>query len=352
MKKAIFRLLALVMAVGLLAACGEKKPPEAKPAEPADTENKTIETLRIAFVPSHDPQGTLTAAEPLKAMLQTELAASGYEVKNVELSVGESYDAVGEALASGAADVGIGMPGGTYVLYDGVCDVILTALRNGLSKDSDEAKDWNDEMPTVAIDQQAAFYRALFIAGPSDTGRTLAAKVNAGQALTWEELDAATWSVMGKSSSAGYIYPSLWLREHYGKSVADLSHTVQADSYDEAFARLASGEVDALLCYADARTDYAVDWEGKLGRPVTIWEETSVIGVTSGIYNDTVTVGKASAIMSEGFVAALQDAFIRIGETEAGRAAVAAYNHKGYQKAVAADYDNARAAQELMEQTK
>lgn len=58
------------------------------------------------------------------------------------------------------------IPGGTYVLYDDGAEVILTATRNGLSKDSDNAKDWNDGQPTEASEKQAVSYRALMIAGP------------------------------------------------------------------------------------------------------------------------------------------------------------------------------------------
>lgn len=45
-------------------------------------------------------------------------------------------------LSAGTADVGL-IPGGTYVLYDDGCDVLLTATRDGLNKDLDNAKDWN-----------------------------------------------------------------------------------------------------------------------------------------------------------------------------------------------------------------
>lgn len=347
MKRAIAFLLALLTTVALLAACGEK--PSSQTPEPA--ENKMIDVLRVAFVPSQDPQEILAAVEPLKGMLKTELAALGYDVGAVEIAVGESYDAVGEGLSAGTYDVGVGMPGGTYVRCDGGCDVILTATRAGLNKDYDDAKDWNNEMPTVPVDRQAVFYRALLIAGPSETGMALAGTVNAGQELTWEELDGAIWSVMDATSSAGYIYPALWLKEHYGRGIADLSHTVRADSYADAFAMLASGEVDVLLTYADARRDFAERWNTELGREESIWGETNVIGVTPGIYNDTITVSKVSETMSGGLAAALQDAFIGIAETEEGQAAVSIYNHKGYQKAVSADYDNERAAQELMRQT-
>ena len=52
---------------------------------------------------------------------------------------------------------------------------------------------------------------------------------------------------MGTSSPAGYIYPALWLQDHYGKGISDLSSAVQSDSYASAFARLASGQVDVLV---------------------------------------------------------------------------------------------------------
>ncbi|MBE7009502.1 MAG: phosphonate ABC transporter substrate-binding protein [Ruminococcaceae bacterium] len=350
MKKALAFLLALLTSLSLLTACGEKgqTPPGGTDGAPA--EPKRIDTLRLIFTPSSDPQVILESTEPFKKTLKDELASLGYDVGTVDITVGESYEAVGEALAAGDADVGVGMPGGTYVQYDDACDVILTATRNGLSKDYDDAKDWNDEMPTVSIDHQATFYRSLIIAGPSDAGRALAAKVNAGRELTWEDLDAATWSVMGKTSSAGYIYPALWLEGRYGKGVADLSHAVQSSSYTEAFERLASGEVDVLATYADARIDFALQWDGDFGREVSVWEDTAVIGVTPGIYNDTITVSKSSAVMDDALAAALQDAFIHIASTNAGQAVIAVYDHKGYQKAVSSDYDNERAAQQLLQQ--
>ena len=116
------------------------------------------------------------------------------------------------------------IPGGTYVLYDDGCDVLLTATRDGLSIDSDNAKDWNDNAPTEPTTEQVTSYRALMIAGPSEKGKELAAKVNAGEELTWEDVSSANWSVANSSSPAGYIYPSLWLQENFGKNITDLPH--------------------------------------------------------------------------------------------------------------------------------
>lgn len=342
MKKVIALLLAAVMALGLLAACGNGSTQNAGGS-------KKIETLRVAFVPSREPSEIITATEPLKQMLKDELTALGWEIGDVEITVGTTYEAVGEGLVAGTIDVGL-IPGGTYVLYDDGAEVILTATRDGLSKDSDAAKDWNDGTPTEASDKQAVSYRALMIAGPSDKGQELVAKVNNGEELTWEDVNSANWSVMGTSSPAGYIYPALWLQDHFGKGISDLSSAVQADSYASAFARLASGQVDVLVTYADARRDYAERWNSEFGRTASIWEETGVIGVTAPIYNDTISVSKNSDIMSDELIAALQDAFINIGNTDAGKEVIAIYSHNGYQKANPADYDNERAAQKLIQE--
>ena len=321
------------------------------PADSGDSSGNTqIEKLNLYFVPSREPDEIVTVTEPLKQLLKDELLNHGYEVGAVEIFVGTTYEAVGEALSAGTADIGFGMPGGTYVLYDDGADVILTSTRDGLSKDSDNAKDWNDGQPTEASDKQAVSYRALFIAGPSDKGQELAAKVNAGEELTWDDLNSANWSVMGTSSPAGYIYPALWLQDRYGKGISDLSSAVQSDSYASAFARLASGQVDVLVTYADARRDYAERWNTEFGREGSIWEETNVIGVTAPIYNDTISVSKNSEIMDADLIAALQDAFINIGNTEEGKQVIAIYSHNGYQKAQASDYDNERAAQKLIQE--
>lgn len=135
-----------------------------------------------------------------------------------------------------------------------------------------------------------------------------------------------------------------------GKTIADLAHTVQADSYGSAFARLASGQIDILVTYADARRDYEDDWTTNYGRSADIWEETDVIGVTPMIYNDTVSVSKTSPIMTAEFIEALQNAFMRLNQTEEGKRVIAIYSHTGYQKAVSSDYDNERKAQELIRQ--
>ena len=56
-------------------------------------------------------------------------------------------------------------------------------------------------------DNLTTYYRSIILAGPSTKGQELAAKVNAGQKLTWDDLNGATWAVMGASSASRLYIP-------------------------------------------------------------------------------------------------------------------------------------------------
>ena len=231
MKKVVAMVLSLVMALGLMAGCGQKD---------SGSGVKTIESLKIAFSPYADADQITTATEPLEALLKAKLLEKGYDVQNIDMTVGTSYTAVGEALSAGSADIGF-ISGGNYVLFSDDCDVLLTALRYGINKDSENAADWNDGTLEENTQDMTTYYRSIILAGPSAKGQALLAKVNSGEELTWDDLNGATWSVLAPTSASGYIYPSLWLQEHYGKTIADLDHVVQSDSHSTSLARLATG---------------------------------------------------------------------------------------------------------------
>lgn len=306
-----------------------------------------IDKLTVAFVPSRDPEDIITTTEPLKQLLIDELAELGFNVGEIEITVGTSYEAVGEAMSAGTAEIGL-IPGGTFVLFSDDVEVLLTSTRAGLTKDSENPADWNDGEATETSDEQVTYYKSLILAGPSEKGQELAAKVNAGEELTWEDLDSANWAVMSSSSSSGYIYPTIWLNERYGKGVSDLSHAVQSESYASSIARLASEQVDIIVGFADLRRDYDEQWTTEMGREASIWEETNVIGVAPNVYNDTVSVSKNAEVMTDELKAAIQQAFINISETEEGKAVIAIYSHEGYQPATSEDYDTEREAQRIL----
>ncbi len=345
MKKLLALLLALVLCLSAVSALAE---------------TKKLDKLTFQFVPSKDADVIITGTKNLPELVKAEMLKQGYDIGEVEISVGTNYNATGEALAAGSIDVGW-LPGGTYALYSDETDVILTATRAGLSNDSTDPATWNgDANKTLPTDQQVTFYRSLIYAGPSEYGKQLAAKVNAGEKLTWEDLSQATWAVGSTSSSAGYIYPTLWLMENYDKKLTDLEKVVQL-GYADAFAQAAAEQVDVIVCYADGRRDYEKAWNlptdqadetGKagMGREDTIWNELNVIGVTEGIYNDTVAVTKANPdIYNPEFIAALQQSLINIINTDEGKAIFSVYSHTGYAVAADSDYDGARAALKVVQ---
>jgi len=350
--KALKGLIAVVFCIFVLAACATEEDPTPNDQGTATTDEGEgkieIDQLRVAFVPSRDPDEILTVTEPLKELLIEELLNLGYAVNNVVISVGTNYETVGTSLAAGSIDVAF-ISGGTYVLYDDGADVILTATRSGLNKDFDNAADWNDGLPTESTDEQVTSYRSLILAGPSEKGRGLAEIVNSGGELTWEDIDSARWSVMSSSSSAGYIYPTIWLRENFdGRGITELSQVIQSDSYTSSFARLAAEQADVMVVFADGRQENEEPWNTEFNREASIWDEMDVIGVTPPIYNDTISVSKSSDIMTDDLKAALQQAFINIGNTEEGQEVIAIYNHEGYQVAQSSDYDVEREAQRLI----
>lgn len=333
MKKIIALLSVVFLTMSMLVGCGSSK-------------SVANEELVVYFVPSRDPSEIRTATAPLAEMLKKELADQGFEFKNIKIEVGTSFEAAGEALAAGTADVGF-IPGGTYVLYDDGVDVALTATRNGLNHDSDNPADWNNS-PTEAVEDQVTYYRSLVIAGPSEKGKELAAKINKGEKLTKEDIESATWGISSNTTSpAGYIYPSLWLQENFGISLTDLPKKVALDNYATALSQLASGQVDVMVTYADARRDYAEQWNTTFGRKATVWEETNIIGVTQPIYNDTISVTKAKSMTPE-LKEAIQKAFINIGNTPEGKKIISIYSHNGYEIGDNKNYDGERNAQELI----
>ena len=364
MKKILALVLVLVLALSMV-ACGAKAPeaPEAPDAggntQVTEASRPHFEKLTLEFVPSKDADVIIAGTANLPELVKAEMAKLGYDIDEVEITVGTNYDATGEAMSAGTIDIGW-LPGGTYALYSDDTEVILTATRNGLSNDSTNPADWNGEAnKTLKDGPQVTFYRSLIYAAPTEYGKMLAAKVNAGEKLTWEDLDGATWAVQKTSSSAGYIYPTLWLMENYGKKISDLSNVMPLDSgYGTAFSYAAAEQVDIIVCYADGRNDYEASWNlpvdqqdetGKqgMGRNDSIWNELNVIGVTEGIYNDTVAISKESQFYTPELKEALQNCFINIINTEEGKAIFDVYSHAGYAVAQDSDYDGARAALEL-----
>lgn len=345
MKKLLLLLTVLTLGFALGACTPEDETPEEQPEY--WEENDVV----VYFVPSRPADEILEFTAPLAAMLKDQMAAFGYDVQGFEILVSSSYEAAGEALLAGTGDVGF-LPGGTYVAYkdldDSPLQVMLAATRSGLSKDSETAIDWNDGLATEDIAGQVTYYKGLIVAGTSAAARTLADKVNAGTALVWDDVKDLNWCVRSTTSSSGYVYPSIWLQDNFGKTFEDIEGTVvTTTSYGDSASSIAAGTCDVGTFYADARMHNASKWTNEFSRTLTIWEETDVIGVTSNIMNDTITASTVN--LDQDFINALSLAFITLATTEEGLEVFDVYSHDGYMVVEDSDYDGARAAAALAE---
>ena len=341
-------LLSLALSCGLLAGCGASDTGETAQKAPDADGVQSVSSLKIAFSPYADADIISESTQPLEELLKAKLLEKGYDVGEIDMSVGTSYTAVGEALSAGSADLGF-ISGGNYVLFSDDCDVLLTALRYGINKDSENPADWNDGTIEENTEDMSTYYRCILLAGPTEKGQELLDKVNNGQELTWEDLNSATWAVLNPTSASGYIYPCLWLQEHYGKGISDLDNVVECDSHTTSVARLAAGQVDVMVSYGHIRIKNAPIWESDFGGTAPMVEQTGVIGVTDGIYNDMIAYSKTSETMQdEDFREAVGEAFIELAETEEGQAIFSVFSQVGYTWGSDADYDGERAAQELL----
>lgn len=332
MKKFLSMMMALLVVLGI-SGCGSSE----------NTDPKTIDTLNVMFVPSKNPDDIQKASEPMANLIKESLTNQGFNVNTVNVTTGDSYEVVGEALASGSVDVGF-IPAGTYVKYEneGV-KPLMAATRNGLSINSKDAKVWNENKPTQETEEQVDFYNSLIIAGPSEKGKALGEKVNNGEKPTWEELNEATWCTSGPTSSSGYLYPSLWLKENYDKTISDLENTTRTKGYSDAMNSLQTQVCDISVGFADMRIDEAKNWEGD------IWADTNVIGVSGPIINDTISVSTTSKNMSDELQKALITTFSEMPNSETGKEVMKIYNHTGYVEVKPEDFDAERKVQELSE---
>jgi len=306
----------LLVSVLVLSACGEDEMTE----------------LNVVFVPSRDAVDILEVTAPLEAQLETELASLGYDF-NVNIEVSADYAAAAEAARAGTADV-VFLPGGTYVTYSDALVPILAAARNSLNKSSADPMDWNDGLPTqeIADSKDATTYLSLLIAGPSDAGRILADKVNAGTELVWADLENVAFCTGGATSSASYIYPNLWLNENFGMSIDDMPNAYDAGGYGNSVAALEAETCDIAAIYGDARMHNSFT-EGD------IFALTDVIAVTVPIANDGIQVGgHVNVKLAE----ALQIAFMNLISMPENADIFDIYSHAAYAPITFLGYEGTR----------
>lgn len=304
--------------------------------------NHNQQVLNVMFAPTKNADSILSGTKPMAEILKTQLNNRGYNFSQVNLTVGESYEVVGEALSSGTVDIAY-IPAGTYIKYQpqGV-KALLTAQHPGVSINSNDPVVWNEHKPTTITDEKASTYQAIIVSGITPLAQQLAQKVNQHEPLSFDELNRANWCVSSPTSSSGYLYPSLWLKDNYQHTIKDLANQVRITGYGESVNNLRSGVCDISVGYGDFRYDYQQDWP-------TIWDETNVLGVSTMIPYDTISVSEHSQVMNAKLEQDLIEIYQQLPSIPGGSEAMKTFNHVGYVKPNLAQYEVEKRVMEEIE---
>lgn len=320
----------IVLILLLYSFCGCKGKSQL-PILTTDSTTKQLDSLSIGIVPMAKTQELVESIEPLKELLIQKLKEKGWQISEVLIHVGSSYESVGNALQNGTVDLAI-ISQEVYEEYKENCIPLLRALRYQLSKDFSQKDTWRDSTATKCTRQETENYRGILLAGSSSFGKDLVNKVQQGQTLTFEMLSQAKWSVLKQDSPAGKVFANKWLQKNYKKTLEDLPYLVEVEDYYQAFARLANHRADVIWVYSDARMEFESYWKNQLRMESSIWEDTAVIAVSQIILNEVIAITTHSSKMTTEFQQAIQDIFIELLEIPEGRNALAGMGHIGYKK--------------------
>lgn len=336
MKKISRFLMASLCSMTVLASCG--------------TTDGELEKVVVRFVPSNaalaDP-ALLVKIKSIEYMLEEKI--EGYDF---DLDTSTSYEALTEAMISGQVHVGF-LTSQQYAFVTteepGKVEVILSSVRDAYAAQIDSQGAPITNLDTIIDNVNAPGYAAQYheTVKVSSYYSMLLVKTedyNAGFDSVADLVGkkVATGSV---SSGSGFVYPSVLLHDNGLSFTAgtpanntQVQNVTISGGHQSQILALLNGEVDASFAFLDARKSSVFDaYNAVEGQDV--FADTKVIALTTGIYNDTISVVSS---MKETLKTALEQAFLEIIETPVGLQALSVYNHTGYLVADDADYEGER----------
>jgi phosphonate transport system substrate-binding protein len=279
--------LSMILAVGLLAACGKTKESSSSSYVPKE--------LTVQFVPSQNAETLEAKAKPLEKLLGDKLGIP------VKVSVSTNYNTIIEAMASKQVDVGF-LPPSAYVLaHDekkpAAADILLQAQRFGV-------EDATGKPTTELVD----FYKSMIIVKADSPIKTLADLK--GKKIAWQDV----------ASAAGYTYPAYMLKKAGIDPEKDVTG-VTIKGHDKSVLAVLNGDVDAAAIFQDARNIVKKDVPD-------VFSKTRVLEFSDKIPNDTISVRPD---MDKAWQTKIQQAFIDIAKDPEGQKVIfEVYSHKGY----------------------
>jgi|BioPla2DNA2_1021312.scaffolds.fasta_scaffold12181_2 phosphonate transport system substrate-binding protein len=248
--------------------------------------------LVLGMVPSREASRMIVTLDELAEMLTEEIGIP------IDAYVATSFTGLIEAMGTGKVDIGIFGPAALVMAEDrhGV-EIILSSVRRG-----------------------ATSYRSQF-------------NVRADSGIeTLEDLRGKTIAFVDPASAGGFQFPYVYLLENGIDPETDLTY-VFAGAHDAGAIGVINGDFDASASFEDVRTDIVAEYPD-------VFEELTILDYTEPIPNDGVGV---RAGLERELVEKIQQAFITIGETEAGQELFdELYNVTGFAPADGSQYDVVR----------
>lgn len=240
----------------------------------AFAQGEVPDKLVIGMVPSREADAIVDSLDPIAAMLSERLLIP------VETFISTNYVGLVEAIGTGRVDVGMFGPAAMVQAMDAFGAVPLVA----------------------SVRQGSTSYRAQF-------------NVRCDSGITeFEQLRGGTIAFVDPSSSSGYQFPYVTLKDTYGIDPDTEMTTVFAGSHDASALAVYNGDVDVSVTFggspgSDGRETIEVDFPD-------VKDVVCILGYSDDIANDGIVVRKGldAELMDQ-----LAQALIDIANTEEGK---------------------------------
>ncbi|QBQ07863.1 phosphonate transport system substrate-binding protein [Spiroplasma gladiatoris] len=347
--------------------------------------------LIINFIPSVDPTATMATIKPLEAKLENKLKEldSSFN-KKVEIIMASDYEAAGEALRSGTTDLAF-LSVNTYENYRGEkqddgtykdAGIITVSSRpsirsestfekfqkdnkfsNELASKYDFASDdsgislanaYNKVISSSVVDKQlsaqalsdtilnkesdVSYYRSYVYANSNFVKNTLGNSVDplnhefkhdeVKKLITQAQANKRISLSENVTSSAGLLYPMLWL-----KNTMQFKDTELKKMYDDKLIALSSAAAAKGVTDDEPQFDIVFGWSDmreiiyKQDNP-SVFKNSVMIGTSYGIPNDGIMYSRKR--MDETFANVVRSAFISLVRQSENKELFDVYNHSNY----------------------
>ena len=267
--KKVWKLLMFVLLVFLLISCGEKK--EEKP-------------LIMGLSPIANSEKLIEDTAPLHKMLGDEIG------RPVEGFIATNYIRVVEALGTGTIDFAL-IPPFAYILAN--------------KKNGTEAL-----LTSIGKHDEPGYYSVLIVRTDSGIEKV-------------EDLKGKKVAFVDPSSTSGYIFPAVILKDHGIDIEKDITYQF-AGGHDKALQLLVNGDVDAIGTYEDAITKFAKEFP-------EVTEKVKVLQKSDLIPGITLVV---SSKVDDATKQKIKDAFLKVTSTQEGQdLTLKLFGIKGFEEA-------------------